>query len=116
MVSDLTSGSAPGSGLPGSVPTAIIAFHSRAFWRAASSVRRETPLATTYTRSFTSEGQQSPRTRRQNGSANVCTPVPNAHLVCRPLLQKKNTPNLAHHNLAHYHSTDLPNRTLHNPA
>src|SRR3546814_4701660 len=30
------------------------------------------------------------RGRREIGRAHVCTPVPNAHLVCRLLLQKKN--------------------------
>src|SRR3546814_5178535 len=32
-----------------------------------------------------------PRTAREKiGRAHVCTPVTNAHLVCRPLLEKKN--------------------------
>src|SRR3546814_1573866 len=32
----------------------------------------------------------------QIGRAHVCTPVTNAHLVCRLLLEKKKTPNYTH--------------------
>src|SRR3546814_1542771 len=35
---------------------------------------------------------QPARPARQIGSAHVCTPVTNAHLVCRPLLDQKHTP------------------------
>src|SRR3546814_6629505 len=37
----------------------------------------------------------------QNGRAHVCTPVTNAHLACRPLLDKKTTTNPSTHYSLH---------------
>src|SRR3546814_4026198 len=36
------------------------------------------------------------------GRAHVCTPVTNAHLVCRLLLEKKNTYNIIYYYLQHF--------------
>src|SRR3546814_8463674 len=35
--------------------------------------------------------------KKQIGRAHVCTPVTNAHLVCRPLLEKKKIQSLINH-------------------
>src|SRR3546814_10537799 len=57
-------------------------------------VAQQSGLSARSLRHFGYEGgherrDQSVRARRQIGRAHVCTPVTNAHLVCRLLLEKK---------------------------
>src|SRR3546814_8534958 len=42
---------------------------------------------------------------RKIGRAHVCTPVTNAHLVCRLTLEKKKNTNISHHTKRKAHTT-----------
>src|SRR3546814_5486139 len=48
------------------------------------------------------------------GSAHVCTPVTNAHLVCRLMLETKKQPNTTHITL-HSYTSIPPTLSLKNP-
>src|SRR3546814_9074087 len=52
--------------------------------------------------------QDHPMRQRDAGRAHVCTPVTNAHLVCRLLLENKKTNTINHHTTEHLNSTATP--------